>query len=292
MTMTSSTRPDNVRHLPRATTRRPQPPTGLARQFVHVAGRRVEVCTLGDPTHEPVVFLHGFGACPDIYRSALGALAARGRYVIAPALPSFGRSAALPLAHQGVGGVARHMTALLGEISDLVTGPLDLVGHSFGGGIALRMGATRPDLVRSLTLVSPVGGADQGAMSVRQIVSGLIVGDGGKGWIRNGAQHLVPAVARHAPGVLVAGLSAWFSAQTDDVDAVARHEIATRFLFADLDHLVRPGSIPTRVSRTVTVEFLHGRHSWLIGEPERFAAVVTGERGQTGPTSIGPAPAA
>jgi pimeloyl-ACP methyl ester carboxylesterase len=34
--------------------------------------------------------------------------------------------------------------------------PIDLMGHSFGGTVALRMALTRPDLVRSLTLVEPV----------------------------------------------------------------------------------------------------------------------------------------
>lgn len=34
--------------------------------------------------------------------------------------------------------------------------PIDLFGHSFGGTVALRIAATRPDLVRSLVLVEPV----------------------------------------------------------------------------------------------------------------------------------------
>ncbi|MGV8987578.1 MAG: alpha/beta fold hydrolase [Cypionkella sp.] len=34
--------------------------------------------------------------------------------------------------------------------------PVDLFGHSFGGTVALRLALTRPDLVRSLTLVEPV----------------------------------------------------------------------------------------------------------------------------------------
>ena len=34
--------------------------------------------------------------------------------------------------------------------------PIDLIGHSFGGTVALRIAATRPDLVRSLTLMEPV----------------------------------------------------------------------------------------------------------------------------------------
>ena len=35
-------------------------------------------------------------------------------------------------------------------------GPIDLIGHSFGGTVALRIAATRPGLVRSLTLIEPV----------------------------------------------------------------------------------------------------------------------------------------
>lgn len=34
--------------------------------------------------------------------------------------------------------------------------PMDLVGHSFGATVALRLAAERPDLVRSLTLIEPV----------------------------------------------------------------------------------------------------------------------------------------
>lgn len=35
-------------------------------------------------------------------------------------------------------------------------GPVDLIGHSFGATVALRMAMARPDLLRSLTLIEPV----------------------------------------------------------------------------------------------------------------------------------------
>jgi pimeloyl-ACP methyl ester carboxylesterase len=38
----------------------------------------------------------------------------------------------------------------------LLDRPMDLLGHSFGATVALRLAAERPDLVRSLTLIEPV----------------------------------------------------------------------------------------------------------------------------------------
>ncbi len=34
--------------------------------------------------------------------------------------------------------------------------PMDVIGHSFGGVVALRLGMLRPDLVRSITMIEPV----------------------------------------------------------------------------------------------------------------------------------------
>jgi pimeloyl-ACP methyl ester carboxylesterase len=38
----------------------------------------------------------------------------------------------------------------------LLTEPMDVIGHSFGGTVALRLAARHPELVRSLTLIEPV----------------------------------------------------------------------------------------------------------------------------------------
>ncbi len=40
--------------------------------------------------------------------------------------------------------------------ADLCDGPTDLIGHSFGATVALRLAVMRPDLVRSLVLIEPV----------------------------------------------------------------------------------------------------------------------------------------
>ncbi len=50
--------------------------------------------------------------------------------------------------------------ALAGTVARLIEalgeGPVHLVGNSMGGAVSIRVAATRPDLVRTLTLVSPV----------------------------------------------------------------------------------------------------------------------------------------
>lgn len=40
--------------------------------------------------------------------------------------------------------------------ADFPTGPVDVIGHSFGGTVALRLAIEHPHLVRSLTLIEPV----------------------------------------------------------------------------------------------------------------------------------------
>ena len=70
----------------------------------------------------------------------------------APDLPGHGRSADWDGA-EDLHLVATRMAVALAE---RIGGPVDLLGHSFGGTIALRLALERSDLVRSLTLIEPV----------------------------------------------------------------------------------------------------------------------------------------
>ena len=72
---------------------------------------------------------------------------------IAYDLPGHGRSADW----DGVSDIQAVSTAMAVDLlADQGQGPADIIGHSFGGTVALRLAVERPDLVRSLVLFEPV----------------------------------------------------------------------------------------------------------------------------------------
>lgn len=250
-------------------------------EAVRVAGRRMELARVGSSAADPpFVFLHGWGLSPRTYLPCLSALSERsGRAVLALTLPGFGRSDALPVRSQGITGVAEHVAATLDVLG---VGGADLVGHSFGGGVALRVGATRPDLVASLVLVSPVGGAGAGAVPLHRVLGGL-VRDGLHGWTpRALAADLVPAARRHPTAVIGSGLAAWRADLVRDVEAVDGHGIPALVAFAEQDSVVRAGAIPTVACDHVRCCSVPGRHSWLLTEPERFVSLLTSDPAELG----------
>jgi len=104
--------------------------------------------------------LHGFGADRLGWLATLPALP--GRYHLAD-LPGHGRSLDVPVT--GLQGMAG---AVVGALEALAAGPLVLIGHSLGGGLALLIARKRPDLVAGLFLIAPAGlgrGPDEGFLS-------------------------------------------------------------------------------------------------------------------------------
>ena len=72
---------------------------------------------------------------------------------IAYDLPGHGRSADW----DGVSDIQGVSTAMAVDLLEAEgAGPADIIGHSFGGTVAIRLAVERPDLVRSLVLIEPV----------------------------------------------------------------------------------------------------------------------------------------
>lgn len=100
----------------------------------------------------PVLALH----CSLAHAGAWAGLAERltGLTLTAPDLPGHGNSGDWDGVQDYHGLTTRIATAMAEEIGQ--GAPIDLLGHSFGGTVALRIALERPDLVRSLTLFEPV----------------------------------------------------------------------------------------------------------------------------------------
>jgi len=102
-------------------------------------------------TAEPALFVHGLGgACTNF--TDLADLLAPWFDAEAIDLPGFGRSGPSPDRNYGI---HRHARVVIRRIEQTGRGPVHLVGNSMGGAICIVVAATRPDLIRTLTLVSP-----------------------------------------------------------------------------------------------------------------------------------------
>jgi pimeloyl-ACP methyl ester carboxylesterase len=101
----------------------------------------------------PLVLLHGFTGSKENWLLLIPHLSARHR-VFAPDLPGWGESTRDPGADYGYAAQAERLAAWL---TALKLGPVDLVGHSMGGGIAAVLAARHPELVRRLVLMDAGG---------------------------------------------------------------------------------------------------------------------------------------
>src|SRR5689334_11770802 len=101
------------------------------------------------PSAEPAVYVHGLGGSSQNFTDVAGLLADRFD-AQAVDLPGFGYSDPSP--RYSIPAFAATLTNYLDHDG---RGPVHLVGNSLGGSIAVRVAALRPDLVRSLTLISP-----------------------------------------------------------------------------------------------------------------------------------------
>jgi 2-hydroxymuconate-semialdehyde hydrolase len=124
-----------------------------------VAGVATAVIDTGPPpgpAGRPVLLLHGSG--PGVtatanWRPVIPALRA-GRRVIAPDQLGFGGTATGAARTYGRAAWTEHALALL---DTLHAGPVDIIGNSMGGAIALSMAAARPAAVRRIVLMGSMG---------------------------------------------------------------------------------------------------------------------------------------
>jgi len=94
----------------------------------------------------PLLLLHGFGGAAWNFSELVPLLP--GRRLIVPDLPGHGASSPLP---------AASIAAFADVVAELLDGDADVLGHSMGGVVALRLAERHPSLVRRLVLAAPAG---------------------------------------------------------------------------------------------------------------------------------------
>lgn len=118
---------------------------------IQVAGGSLHVRqTPGPPGAPTAVYLHGLSGSATNWTDIAALLGSRARGV-AVDLPGFGRSAPPSKGRYRPADQAAATIALLERLDP----PVHLLGNSLGGATALLVADARPDLVRTLTLVSP-----------------------------------------------------------------------------------------------------------------------------------------
>jgi pimeloyl-ACP methyl ester carboxylesterase len=120
--------------------------------MVHAGDSRIHVrrASSAAPDSERAVLVHGLGGASTNWTDLMGLLRDR-LHTEAPDLPGFGLS---PPPADGDYSPAGHARAVISLI-EAGPAPVHLLGNSLGGAVATSVAARRPDLVRTLTLVSP-----------------------------------------------------------------------------------------------------------------------------------------
>ena len=243
----------------------------------------------GDGSVPPVVFLHGWGLSHHTYRHGLERLVDRGVRVVAPALPGFGGTAGLPAESLSLEGYAAWVASFLRELG--IDEPVTLVGHSFGGGVALRVAHDHPDVVGRLVLVNSIGGSVWSRRGeIPLLMSDRPVWDWGlhlaaHAFSVRSVTRVVPVIAADAvPNLLLHPGTLWRVGRlardadlTGELEELKRRRLPVVIVWGR-DDRVLPWACAESLAAALggpEVVTVPGNHSWLLADPSRFAEVIT-----------------
>lgn len=130
----------------------------LRDETIVIDGRPVHLLRGG--TGPNLLVLHGWGSAADRYRETFAEVPEREVSVVIPDLPGFGLTPA-PLSPWGIEAYAAWVQSL---VRVLGLQQVVLAGHSFGGALAVFLGANAPERIRGLVLIAPRGMSDRPAL--------------------------------------------------------------------------------------------------------------------------------
>ncbi|MDO9428822.1 MAG: alpha/beta hydrolase [Methylobacterium sp.] len=113
----------------------------------------MDVPASGSPNGRTALLLHGRNFPSSYWQSVIEALTAAGYRVVAPDQLGFGKSSK-PVGPFGFDTLAADTVALLDSLG---LPRVDVVAHSMGGMLAVRLARTAPERINSLVLEAPIG---------------------------------------------------------------------------------------------------------------------------------------
>ncbi len=237
----------------------------------------------------PVVLLHGWALAQHTYRGVIETIAAQGCQVIAPAMPGFGGTAALPDDSFSLRGYAQWVADLLDTLE--IEEPAVMLGHSFGGGVAVRFAHDFRSRVRSLVLVNSIGGSSwRSGRTLRSIADRPLWDWGlhfpGDVWPIRQATRVLPVVVEDFLPNLLRNPRAIVKVANLARRADLRLELETlrdSGLPISIIWGTRDGIIPREsfealcIASGVQGTVVEGSHSWLLADPQKFGEVITND---------------
>jgi pimeloyl-ACP methyl ester carboxylesterase len=240
-------------------------------------------------TGPSIVFLHGWGLSGHTYKAALKRLLARGFRVWAPALPGFDGSDALASRLDDLSEYAAWVNEFLTAVG--VTEPVVMMGHSFGGGVAIQTAHDWPARVRGLVLVNSIGGSAwrrdgslMKSMAQRPLWDWGLHFPGDILPLRQ-LRRVLPVILEAAvPNALRDPRAFWHAAMiaryadlTDELQELKARRLPVVVLWGSRDEIVTRASFDALCESlgnplSVTVD---GSHSWLLADPDKFGEVIT-----------------
>ena len=252
-----------------------------------VQGRAATYATAGEGM--PVVMMHGWALAHHTYRAVVSAIAEQGCRVIAPALPGFGGTADLPKSDFSLQGYALWVSDLLEHLE--ITEPVVVVGHSFGGGVAVRYAHDHLDQVRSLVLVNSIGGSSWRKGNTMRSIAERPLWDWGLHFpadifpLRQAtrvlpvvAEDLFPNLLRNPRAIVrVAGLARRADLRAE-LESLRDSGLSISVIWGTRDGVIPRESFEAMcVASGVQGTVVEGSHSWLLADPKGFGEVITND---------------
>ncbi|HKV89808.1 MAG TPA: alpha/beta fold hydrolase [Thermoplasmata archaeon] len=235
-----------------------------------------------------VVFLHGYPLNRGMWATQLETLSDRHRIVL-PDLPGFGTASGEPVPDTLAGFAA----AVAKTLDKAIGGPATIVGHSFGGYIALQLYQDRPDLFHGLVLVSTRSEADAPEAKAKRLATAqrlqtpgekLDVDAAAQGlvaeavWKEQGAlADAVRGLVASAPNPALVGALKAIADRPDLTPVLAKIGVPTLVVWGAADALIPPERTQTLVPAIPGargVEIPKAGHLSPLEAPEAFDAAV------------------